>query len=103
MFIEYSSEESGGGGSKFPGRSSLGRRAGLAEQRIPMLIDDGELQGFLPVQRGEFLPFVGQVVFMEDGLDGALGDASLTIDALLGMDVQNLRPFLALQRQVAPD
>jgi hypothetical protein len=31
---------------------------------------------------------------MEDGLDGALGDASLTIDALLGMDVQNLRPFV---------
>src|SRR5262249_28193958 len=48
----------------------------------------------LGVERRELLPLVGQVVFVEDGFDGALGDAGLAVDAFLRVDVEHLRPFV---------
>ncbi len=46
------------------------------------------------VQLDVALPFVGDVVLMEDGFDGALGNACLAVDTLLGVDVEHLIAFV---------
>jgi len=43
------------------------------------------------IHRSEMLPLLGKVVFGEDRLDGAGGLARATVDALVGMYIQQLR------------
>src|SRR5262245_10472060 len=57
--------------------------ARLALERVLLLVDDRAFLGHLGVQCREVLPVVGEVVLVEDGLDRALGDARLAVDALL--------------------
>ena len=43
---------------------------------------------------GQTLQSQPQVVFVEDGFDGALGDASFTVYAFVRMDVQHRLPLV---------
>ena len=68
--------------------------ARLALERVFLFGDHRTLGAFLGVQGRELFPLVGEVVFVKDRLDGALRHASFTVDALVGVDVQHLRPFV---------
>src|SRR5262249_39377904 len=68
--------------------------AGLALERVSLLVYDRALRTLFGVQLLELLPLVGKVVLVEDRLDRALRDARLAVDALLGVDVEHLRPFI---------
>src|SRR5437879_1346601 len=45
------------------------------------------------VQGDVLTPFFGDVVFVVNRPDGALGDARLAVDAMVRVDVQHLLPF----------
>src|SRR5262249_10865173 len=75
-------------------RSVRGLVARLALERILLFVDHRALGGLFGVQLGDLLPLLGKVVLEEDRLDGALGDARLAVDALLGVDVKHLRPLV---------
>jgi hypothetical protein len=68
--------------------------AAFALERVFLFGDDGALGRFFSVERCEFLPFIGKVVFVEDRLDGALGNTRFAVDALLGVDVKHLSPLI---------
>jgi hypothetical protein len=63
-------------------------------QRLLLFGDDFALRRHLRIQFNEAFPLSRNIVLMENGLDRALGDASLAIDALIGMDVEHLFPFV---------
>jgi hypothetical protein len=63
-------------------------------ERFFLFSDDRALGGHLFVKFNEWLPFFRHVVFVEDGFDRALGHARFAIDALIGVDVENLLPFV---------
>ena len=61
--------------------------------------DAGGLGGEFGVELGEGLPLFGEIVFVEDGFDGALRNAGFAVDAFFGVDVEHLLPFVeALNR-----
>ena len=68
-------------------------------KRILLLRDDRALRGHLGVEFLEILPIGREVVLVEHRLDRALRDARLAVDALVGVDVHHLVPFVeALDR-----
>jgi hypothetical protein len=69
------------------------------DQRRFLLRDYRTLRGHLGVELNEILPFFRYVVLVKDGLDWAFRHARLTIDALVGVDVEDFFPFVeALDR-----
>src|SRR5690348_6609287 len=64
----------------------VGRRGLALDDRLPRLRELG-------VQRLERLLIVRHVVFGKDRLDGTFGDAQRAVDALVGIDDQEVRPF----------
>src|SRR5678815_1470455 len=58
----------------------------LLDDRLP---DFGEFG----VEGGEFFLAVGHVVFGENRLDRALGDAQRAVDAFIGIDDEEIRAF----------
>ncbi len=63
-------------------------------ERLFLFSDDRALRRHFGVQGGEVFPLFRQVVFVEDCFDGAFRDAGFAVDALVGMDVENLFPFV---------
>jgi len=61
----------------------------LLGQRFFFLRNDRTLRRHFGVQFDVVLPLVRHIVFMENGLDRALGDARFAIDALIRMNVEN--------------
>lgn len=59
-------------------------------QRRLLFRDAGALRSHLRIEFFERLPFFGQVIFVEDRLDRALGNARLAIDAFIRMNVEDL-------------
>src|SRR5258708_900053 len=66
----------------------------FAGQGLFLFGDDRAGLRQLGVELRVFLPFLGKVVFVEDGFDGTLGNARLTVNALLGVDVQHRLPLI---------
>jgi hypothetical protein len=56
--------------------------------------DIGTLRRHLGVEFLESCPFRRKIIFVENRFDRAFGNTCFTIDALIGMDVQNLVTFI---------
>jgi hypothetical protein len=63
-------------------------------QRFFLFRDDRALGGHFGIEFDEALPIFGDIILVEDGLDGAFRDAGFAVDAFVGVDVQNLIPFV---------
>src|SRR5688572_29430420 len=66
------------------------RSASSSRQRLFLFRDALALRRHLGVQCGESFPLLGDVVFLEDRLDRALGNARFAVDALVRVNVQHL-------------
>src|SRR6185312_9171682 len=86
--------------NRITGYRSGGTRSssGAIGQRLLALGDGRTDRRHLPIQRYEFSPHVGDIVFVEDCLDRALRDTGFAVDAMLGIDKQHL---LSLMKAVA--
>jgi len=62
--------------------------------RLFLFGDDRALRGEFFVEFCVRFPFFREVVFMEDRLDGAFGDARFAVDAFIRVDVQHLLAFI---------
>jgi hypothetical protein len=56
--------------------------------------DAGALWGHLGVELDVFLHLSGNVVFMKNGFDRALGDTGFAVDAFIRVDVEHGFPFV---------
>src|SRR5437016_2527315 len=63
-------------------------------QGFLLLVDVGPLRRQVGVERRVLLPFVGKVVLREDGLGGTDRLAGATVDALVGMDDEEVDAFV---------
>jgi hypothetical protein len=73
----------------------LVRRGGLfTRERLFLFGDHRALGRHFGVELDEGLLIFGHVVLMEDGLDGAFGHASFAVDALVGVNVEDLFAFV---------
>src|SRR5262245_5317014 len=72
------------------------RLAGLLlfRQRRFLLRNHGTLRRHFGVEGDEVFLIFGQVVLVEDGLDGACRHAGLAVDAFIRVDVENLLPLV---------
>jgi hypothetical protein len=66
----------------------------LFRQRRFLFGDDRALGCHFGVELGEGLLVLGHIVLMENGLDGAFGNASFAIDAFIRVDVKHLLTFI---------
>jgi len=73
---------------------SVRARAVRVGHRFLLLRDHRALGRQLGVERLVVGPFAREVVFVEDGLDGAFRDAGFAVNALVGMNVQHRLPLV---------
>ena len=69
------------------------RRVLLVNQGVLFLGDRRTRWSQLGVQRDVTMPLLRNTVFLEDGLDRTLGNAGIAIDAVVGVDIEDLLPF----------